>query len=235
MEAKQSGNFKEITLPKPQPAIARCYSIIHIGTIPNIFNGKPAGTIDKINISWELSNIKAVFKDEVGPQPFVISDSYRLSTKDNSNLAKLIAQWRARPLTLEEQRSFDPTVMVGKPGLINFEVRPKSKFRGEKIDSPTNKNSVLSLIGIMPIPESMGKAPELINPKFIWDWDVIKKNGFDVEKWKLIPKFIQDQMRESEEFKKYAPQNVKDDTDASSPSNDDEQPSNSAPVSEEGW
>jgi hypothetical protein len=233
MEAKQGGNFKEITLPKPQPAKARCYSIIHVGTVPNIFNGKPAGIIEKIKISWELCELKAVFKDEVGPQPFVITEDYRLSTKDNSNLAKLIAQWRGRPLNLEEQKSFDPTKMLGKAGLINFEVRKKSKYVNEKIDVPTNANSVLSLIGIMPIPESMGTAPALQNPKFVWDWDEVKKTGFDVEKWKLIPAFIQKQMIESEEYKKFAPANLSQ----SQESNQSVEPQSipPSPVSEDTW
>ena len=107
MQATQSGSFKPVKLPKPQTTVARCYSVIHIGTVPNIYQGKidqQRPKVEKIQVTWELPLLLAVFNEEKGEQPFVVGQELTLSTGEQSNLYKLIKQWRGSPWTKKEQR-----------------------------------------------------------------------------------------------------------------------------------
>lgn len=237
MKAKTGGNFKPVKLPDPQTTVARCYSMIDIGTVPNIFNGKLDGTVHKVHISWELPKLKAVFSEEKGPQPFGIFEEMTLSTKENSNLAKLVAAWRGRPFTVEEQKGWDPSIMVGKTCLMQISHATKAKFKGEKLDVITNENTVLKLSAIMSKPKDM-ECPAQINEPFIWDWEKIesKAEAFSTEKWDRIPNFIQDKMKESEEYKRFAPGTVDNDSGADQSSGTTSAPTPiPGPVSNEEW
>ena len=240
MKAKNSGNFKAVPLPEPQTTVARCYSLIDIGTIPNIYQGKLQGTVHKIFITWELPNLKGVFSDERGEEPFVVSEELTLSTKDNSNMAKLIAQWRGKPFTPQEEEEFDPTVMVGKTALIQIMHRTKKKFEGQNLKEITNENTNLKLSSIMKRPRDMA-IPDQINPTMIWDWEAIESGEevFDKEKWERIPNFIKDKMRDSEEFKKFAPAGLESENGNNQPaeSAQSSQPAaaDNKPVTDDEW
>ena len=237
MKAKQSGSFKPVPLPEPQTTVARCYSIVHYGTVPNIYQGKLLGDVEKIYINWELPNHKAIFNEERGPEPFVVGTEVTLSTNENSNLAKLIAQWRGRPLSKEEQKEFDPAIMIGKSCLINFTHKTKKKFANEKIKEITNENTVLDFNSIMQKPKEM-ECPPAINPPYVWDWEPIKdgKAAFDAEKFLKMPKWQQERVKTSKEFAKYGAQHIKSEPNAVT---DDDEPATEAPpappVSSDGW
>jgi len=207
VKATSSGNFKPIPLPKPTTTVARCYSLIDIGTVDSIFQNKLQGKVHLIFLTWELPKFKAVFNEEKGEQPFVVSEEFRLSTKDNSNLAKLVSAWRNKPFTTEEEKGFDPTVMVGKTCLVQIMHIRKKKFKEDTIpdDKITNENTMLKMQSIMKRPEDMPIA-EGINPYFVWDWEAIEsgKEAFDKEKYESIPNFIKEKMETSEEYKKFA-------------------------------
>lgn len=206
MKAQQGGNFKAVKLPKAGTTVGRCYSIIDIGHIPDTMSKEPGKTVHKIIIGFELPEHKAVFNDEKGPEPFVVSEEVTLSTNEKSNLAKIVAQWRNKPFTAEEIKVFDPTVMVGKTALIQFTIKTKSAWKGKDITEITNENSVLAFAGIMKRPESM-EAPAAINPRYVWDWEKITsgEEKFDQEHFDKMPKFIQAKIMTSEEYIRFGP------------------------------
>lgn len=214
MKATKGGNFKAIALPEPQTVFARCYSMVDIGTIPNIFNGKinpDRPTARKIQVTWEFPTLLAVFNEEKGEQPFVIGQELTASTDEKSNLSKLISQWRNKPLDAEEQKGFDPATMVGKTCFISFIHKRKIK-NGKEValgsdGKITNENTILKFNGIMPKPKDI-EAKKAINPYMIWDWDKVASEGFDKELFDKIPKWLQKKMSESEEFKRYAPKDI---------------------------
>lgn len=203
MKATESGNFKTVPLPAEGTYVARCYSVIHIGTVPNIYEGKLKGTKETVQVTWELPTLKALFHDEKGPEPFVVGLELTLSTSENSNLSKLIAQWRGKKLTAEEQKGFDPSIMVGKTCLINVIHNRKKKYVGQTITEINNGNTVLKFNGIMSRPKEMA-CPDMCNPKYIWDWEV-DATPFQAEKFALMPNWLQSKVSESEEFKKFGP------------------------------
>lgn len=206
VKATKSGNFKPVVLPKPQTTVARCYSLIDIGTVDNIYLNKLVGKHQRIFVTWELPLFKAVFNEEKGEQPFVISEEFTLSTKDNSNFAKLMSQWRNKPFTKEEEKEFDPTVLVGKTCIIQFTHKRKKSFANETIpdNQVTNENTNLKIQSIMKRPNEMD-IPNNINPYFVWDWEPIEAGTekFDPVKFDLIPNFIKSKIQESEEYKKH--------------------------------
>lgn len=204
MKATKSGSFKPVELPEPQTTVARCYSLIDIGTVPNVYQGKVQGMVHRIFITWELPKLKAVFNEDRGEEPFVISEEFTLSTKENSNLAKLVAQWRAKPFTLAEQEEFDPTTMVGKTCVVQFIHKRKKKYASEEVAKITNENTNMKIQAIMKRPKDM-EMPAQLNPTFIWDWESIEsgETTFDPEKFDKVPNFLKDKIRDSEEYKKF--------------------------------
>jgi len=234
MKATTSGNFKPTKLPEPQTTVARCYSMIDIGTVPNIYEGKVQGQVHRIFITWELPKLKAVFNEEKGLQPFAISEEFTLSTKDNSNLAKLVAAWRNRPFDVKEQEGWDPTIMIGKTAVIQFMHKTKKKFRGKEADLEeiTNENTNMKIQAIMKRSKDM-EMPEPVNPYFIWDWDKVEAEGFKEDEWSKIPNFLKDKVKQSEEFKKFAPTELGgESTTANTGTATTEQ---SGPVTEDDW
>ena len=205
MKATKGGNFNPVPLPEPQTALARCYSVIDFGTVPHIYKNQPKGYVRKIYITWEFPSLLAVFNEEKGQEPFVIGMELTASTGDQSNLAKLISQWRNKPLSPEEQEGFDPSVMIGKTAYISFIHKRRPKFVGQEIKAITNENTNLKFNGIMPKPKEV-EAPANRNPYMNWDWDKVGIEGFEKHKvtFEKIPKWIQKKMAESKEFIKYA-------------------------------
>jgi|WetSurSiteA1Bulk_404760.scaffolds.fasta_scaffold39997_2 hypothetical protein len=230
MLATKSGNFKPVALPEPQTAIARCYSVVDLGTIPNIYNGKidpKRPTVRKIYITWEFPGLLAKFSDDKGEEPFVVGLEVTASTGDGSNFGKLISAWRNKPLTPAEQQGFDPGQMLGKTALISFIHKRKKSYIGQEIAEVTNENTTLKFNTITQKPKSM-ECPDMRNPPMNWDWDEVAKIGFEgcKDKFEKLPKWLQRKTADSHEFKQYAG-NYKVDPPAG---NEEEQPQSNVGV-----
>lgn len=205
MKATDRGSFAVVQLPQPQTTVARCYSVVHIGTVPTIINGVQKGSADKVHITWEMPELLAVFDEDKGPQPFVVGIELTLSTNDNSNLSKLVSQWRGRPFTQQEKAGFDPSIFIGRKCLLQFIHRTKKKYIGQQITEATNENTSLVFNAIMQLPKSM-VCPDQINESYVFDWEPMEKGEaqFDQAHFEKMPKWLQDKVKTSEEFKKYA-------------------------------
>ena len=137
--------------PKQQaPAgshVARCISVIDLGT-----QDTPFGESHKVRITWELPEEKAVFKEENGEQPFVLSKDYTLSLYEKANLRHDLESWRGRAFTEQELRGFDISKLIGAPCLLS--VIHKTSDKGKTF---ANISSVSAL------PKGMS-CPPMINP-----------------------------------------------------------------------
>ena len=231
------GTFKNVPVPAPGSYAARCYSVIQIGTVPNIYQGQvnpDAPTVNKITVIWELPTQTAVFDDEKGiAQPFTIKQDFTFSLGPKANLSKLLVSWRGRPITKEMELNFDPTVMVDRECMLSF---IHSYKKGTEHEAERHSgNTYLNLKAIMPLPEGM-PCPPMMNEKLVWDWDNIAegKEQFDINKWNKIWGYIRKQMQESEEYVKYGKHIV----EASENNSGTTQPTEPAPVQkmdESGW
>ena len=126
MEMPSGGTFKEIPLPGPQTIGARCFGVVDLGVVDNTFNPAQPKRDRKVVIMWELPSLRAVFSEEKGEQPFMVMEELKLSGHADSNFAKLIANWRNKPLDANEQKNFPIEKMINKVCLINIQVKIKS-------------------------------------------------------------------------------------------------------------
>jgi len=191
----RGGDFNSVPLPKEGNYPSRCFRLILIGTVPNIYQGQDQGMTEKIWIDFELPTQLAVFSEEKGEQPFVVGIELTNSTSPKANLSKLISAMRNRPLTDKEQKAFDISVIINKPCLVSVTHKRKKAFIGKEIEAVTNENTHLNFNGVSSVPEGMSV------PKAMNELTEINYDNFDIEKFNKLPKFLQDKMRLSEEFK----------------------------------
>jgi len=189
------GDFNAVPLPKEGNYPARCFRLIVIGTVPNIFKGQDQGMVEKIWIDWELPTQLAVFDEQKGEQPFVVGAEFNLKIGPKANLYKLISAWRNKPLNEKEQLGFDVSKMINKPCLISITHKRKKAFADEEIEVVTNENTYLNFNGVSSVPEGI-KVPPAISELAEMNYD-----EFDIERFNKLPKFLQDKMKASEEFK----------------------------------
>ena len=98
---------------------ARCYSMIHIGTIEENIMGTNK-KLNKVRITWELPTELKVFKEENGEQPQVISKEFTLSLHEKATLRNFLKNWRGKDFTDDEAKAFDIEKLVGAPCMINI-------------------------------------------------------------------------------------------------------------------
>lgn len=233
VKATQSGNFKPVGLPEPNTVVARCYSLVDIGTVEEFYNNEAQGKKRKIYLTFEFPGLKAVFNEEKGEEPFVTGLEMTASTNDQANLSKLIAQWRGTPLTKEEQKSFDINSLVGKPGLISFIHKRKKDYVDQDIEKITNENTVIKFNGIMRLPKEM-TCPAMLNPRMLWDWDPVMEGTaqFDPNLFMKIPGWLRKKIMKSDQFAQHGhnPEEAQQSGESAAP-----QAEKAEPMGDDGW
>lgn len=161
---------------------ARCYSMIHIGTVKETYNGEDK-LQNKVRLTFELPTEMEVFKEENGPQPRVLSKEFTLSLSDKANLLAFLNSWRGKALTDEERKSFDITVLVGATCMIT--ISHKTSKQGK---------TYAEISGIGKLMKGM-IIPEQINPSVIFS-----VNSFDADTFDKFPDFLKEKIQSSVEF-----------------------------------
>lgn len=164
--------------------VARCYQMIEIGTVSELFQGRPI-VLKKVRIGWELPEETRVFSEEKGEQPLVISKEYTLSMNEKSNLRKDLKSWRGKDFTEEEARAFDITKLLGVACMLNIIHKPSQ-------NDPTKIYEQIA--GITPLPKGF-KCKEQVNRPLVLSYD-----NFDFDVFNSLPDFIKDKMKGSLEF-----------------------------------
>lgn len=180
-EKKEGGNFIQV---EPGTYVARCYSMIEIGTIETEYKGQKKKQ-KKVNITWELPTETAVFKEENGPEPFVVSKTYTLSMYDKANLRKDLESWRGKGYTDAEADNFDITKLLGQPCLLSVIHQPRK-------DDPTKNYVAISSIAKL---MSGQNCPEQVNPTRVLSYD-----EFNWEVFENLSDYMKDKIRDSDEF-----------------------------------
>jgi hypothetical protein len=165
---------------------ARCYQMIELGTIKESFQGEEK-LLHKVRIGWELPTEKKVFSEERGEQPCVISKEYTLSMNEKATLRKMLASWRGKDFTEAEAKSFDITKLLGVACMLNIIEKPSAK------DASVVYNEIAS---VSPMIKGM-ECPSQVNPSFVFELD-----NFDKIKFELLPDFIKDKIKTSEQYAK---------------------------------
>ena len=177
-------NIKENKLVPEGTYVARCYSIIHLGHVPNTHPQAITPTVNKIRIYWELPTELAVFKEGEGEKPYSISGEYTLSMNEKSNLYKIVCGWLGKKLNDVEAYEFDFESLIGKECMINISHKE------------TQKGKTFALINsVMQVPKGMICPPQVNKSKII-NWENLDNTIFN-----SLPIFIREIMQSSEEFK----------------------------------
>lgn len=181
-EKKESNDFIQV---EPGTYVARCYSMIEIGTVESEFKGQTKH-LHKVAITWELPTELAVFKDGEEPKPFIVTKKYTLSMYEKANLRKDLESWRGKSYTDEEAERVDITKLVGQPCLLSVIQQPR------KDDPKKNYVAVSSISKLMKGQE----CPDQINPTKILSYDNFDWNVFD-----SLSDYMQDMIKSTPEYK----------------------------------
>ena len=187
--------------------VARCYSMIHIGTCTEEIMGVKKD-LNKVRLTWELPTETKVFKEENGEQPYVLSKEFTLSMHEKASLRATLEAWRGKGFTEDEAKSFDVTKLLGVPCMVNV-IHKVSKAGKTFAD----------IKGVTPMPKGL-QCPPQINPTF--EFSVLE---FDEDKFNTLPDFLKDKIKSSKEFKELQqPNNVETHAEESIQQSDDDIP-----------
>jgi hypothetical protein len=178
INAKNNGNTPRELIPAGN-YLARCYKMIHIGTVEELILGEKK-IMNKVRIGWELPTELKVFSQEKGEQPLVIENEYTLSLHEKSSLRKLLASWRGKDFTEKEAESFDITKLLGVQCMLNIIHKPGKK-------DPTKIYEQIA--GVTAVPKGI-VVPAQINETFELSYD----DKWSDEKFKALPEFIRNKM-----------------------------------------
>lgn len=179
---KKEGDFIQV---EPGTYVARCYSMIEIGTIETEFNGEKK-MAHKVRITWELPTETAIFHEEKGPEPFAVSKEYTLSMHEKSTLRKDLESWRGKGFTEAEAKRFDITKLLGVPCILSV------------IHQPGKKDPTKSYVAVSSISKLMKnqECPPQVNPTQLLSFE-----NFDYELFEKLSDYIKDKIKSSEEYK----------------------------------
>jgi len=162
--------------------VARCYSMIHIGTVEWEYQGEKKHS-NKIRVNFELPfEMRDFGGDE---NPMVISKEYTLSLHEKSNLRRDLEGWRGKSFNNKELAHFDITNLISKE--CNISVIHKTSKSGNEFAQ------IGSISGITKGTE----CPKQFNDSFIFNYE----DNFNEEWLELQPDWIQDQIKGTDEYK----------------------------------
>lgn len=176
-----------IKIPQSKPSIqiepgtylARCYSMIHIGTNSFTYQGENKSS-NQVRISFELPTEKFSFKEGEDPKPFVVSKYYTLSLHEKSKLRPMLEGWRGKKFTDDEIKDFEISNLVGVPAFISIIHNDKGYAEIASVSRPPKGT----------------ECPPQINPSVVLSYDSWSEDIF-----KSLPEFIQNSMKSSLEYK----------------------------------
>lgn len=163
--------------------VARCYSMIEIGTETVDFNGE-VKDVHRVRITWELPNEKKVFSPDKGEQPYSISKDYTLSMHEKATLRADLQSWRGKAFSEAEASKFDITALIGKPCMLNV-IHRQAK----------NGNTYANIAGVTAVPKGM-TVPDQVNESF-----VLSYSDWDDAKYASLPDWLKKRMEVTPEFK----------------------------------
>jgi hypothetical protein len=180
-ETSQKSNFELVPAGNQ---IARCYSMIEIGTVEEEFQGEKK-TLKKVRITWELPLETKVFKPENGEQPYSISKEYTLSMHEKANLRRDLESWRGKGFSETEAVRFDITKLLGVPCMLNV-IHKVSK----------GGNDFAAISSITPLAKGTS-CPDQVNKSFEFGYAEFSQAKFD-----SLPEWLRDKMKVTPEYKK---------------------------------
>lgn len=166
--------------------VARCYSMIEIGTITEDVMGEQK-TMKKVRVSWELPNELHTFDDSKGEQPLAVHKEFTLSFHEKATLRKYLESWRGKQYTEDEAKRVDVSKLIGAPCMVTL-MHKTSK----------SGNAYVEITGIAPVMKGMTCPPAINEPVLLY---------FNMPNWEgvfnALPDFLKEKIQSSQEYKKF--------------------------------
>jgi len=175
-------------MPPAGNQIATCVGLYIIGTVEETFEGHKK-KVKKLMLAFELVDTNHVFKEEKGPEPFIMHKEFTHGLSSKSNLRKFLDSWAGKKLTDETAKTFNLANLVGGSCLANV-VHDKNK-KGD---------DVAVLISASPVPNGMAITKSRL-PHRIFN---INKQPFDSEGFSALPEWIQKKIKTADEYQPQA-------------------------------
>lgn len=170
---------KEFEIVPAGNYIARCYSMIQLGTHKSEYQGQMK-TRERVRITWELPT-----ELREDGKPFVIGAEYTLSLSEMGNLRSMLESWRGRAFNPDELEAFDIVKVLEVPCMINV-IHSKSK---------DGSKTYANIATVSPLPKLM-ICPKQVNPTVV----VTTEDFWNKELMETLPEFIQKKIKESMEY-----------------------------------
>lgn len=171
---------------EPVPAgshVARCISIIHIGTVAVEWEGETK-YLNKVRISFELPNETKEFKEGEGEKPYMIAAEYTLSTHERAKLREVAESWKGRKMTSNESMDFEVSDFLGMPAMLNVI---------HKVGS--NGKTYANIASVSPMPKGFECPPafnKLVELTYLgFNWDIFNS----------LPDWLKAKIESSDEFR----------------------------------
>ena len=179
--------------------VARCVSIVDIGTHHGEYQGTPT-VRNQIIVRWELPFETEVF--EGAEKPLIVSKFYTNSLSEKANLRRDLESWRSREFTPEELRKFDLMSILGKPCTVSIVHNEKGKAK---------------VVSVAAVPKGT-TCPNAFNPVSSFWIDEWNDNAFAA-----LPEGFQKLIADSDEYKAaFTPPGQRAGKDAAGKTNDDD-------------
>jgi hypothetical protein len=186
--AKDSGGEGTFKKVPPGVYVARCYSLIDMGT--QVSDGQYGSKEQhKIRIGFEIfgedDNGSPLTIDMDGKMmPLTISKTYTLSLHEKAGLRKDLAAWRGRDFTEEEAKAFDVSKLINAYCMVNVTT------------SENNGKTYTNIAGLTPLPQALKNAkPAPVHDPVMFD--------LDQPEWGIFQQLhekLQEQIKKSPEF-----------------------------------
>ena len=174
-------------IPPAGQTLGICIGVIDLGTQTEQFKGE-AKQLKKICIIWELPAHKAVFQQEKGLQPMVVSQQYTNSLNDKGNFRKMLDSWFANPIT---EMPLDRAKKIpGWPAMLQI---AHTKSKDGKL---TYANVAQRGISVFPRSKET-PVPKNENEAIYFDLD---EGQFSLETFNKLPTYLQEIIKKSPEF-----------------------------------
>jgi len=174
-KSKKNEGADDFELVPQGTHIAVCCLVAYVGFHSNEFKGKKK-TLPQMVFMWELVNEK-----QKNGQPFKVAAFYTDSLHEKANMRKMLACWRGRDFTEEEERGFEINAVLGKPCMVS--VIHKQNAQG---DTKARVNAVAKL------PKGT-TVPAMVSPPLYYS---VEKNDPDSCDILMLPEWIRKKIAE---------------------------------------
>jgi hypothetical protein len=177
---------KEFKVLPPGNYVARCVSFIDLLTQSMEWQGEEK-SMRKVRLTFETPTELVVFNEDKGEQPYLVSKEFTLSFHEKATLRKMLEGL----IKDFDPNKFDPEKdLIGKACMVNI-----------TNEMATSGRLFAKIMAITPLPRGM-ECPEQVTQSTYFFTGYSGMNAdFDRAVFETLPKFIQEKIALSPEYK----------------------------------